>query len=222
MTLHLLSVTWRILTLILDAAAALVLAGCGGPITITDWYSPPKITPLAGLEPVAVYLFTDNRQEEDSVVGRSVFHDLRHTHTTIIYGSEPVAVTLTRAFADGLKARGFPVIGVTDTRFDLVKSKPNALVAVSGDILELSYEKEEAIFGNERGYARCRVALRAYDTSTATKFWEKEYAKTYYLNPLEPVRGHRYKTPLGQVLAESVEEAVYDPEFIRAIRRKRS
>lgn len=188
----------------------------------TDWYLPPRITPLSGLETVAVYVFTDNRQEEDNLVGESVFHGLRNTLTDAIYVSEPVAVTLTNAFADALKARGIPVIDLTSTKFDPVKSKSDALVALSGEILEFWYERGGSVIGENRELARCRVILRAYDTSIRRKFWEKEYSRTYQLKPREPERGDRYKTPLGQVAAEVVAEAVYDPEFILAIGRKRN
>lgn len=206
---------------------ALTLLGCGQPYQVlTDWYLPPKITRLAELEPVAVYLFKDDREEEDTRVGVSGFERFSAIGTTsranAVYVSVPVATTATQAFTDALRERGFPVTDMAQTRLDTRAPLSQGPIALSGKILDLHFQQWRPFLDDLHSMARCRIFLEAYDPSSGRKFWEKEYAKTITLGPRKPEREPRNKSPLGQVLAEVVVDAVYDPEFILAVGRKRS
>lgn len=217
---------WGVVSLAL-VTGAFVSIGCGQRYQVmTDWYSPPQIARVPDLQPVVVYLLADDRQEKDTQVGVSGFDSFSAGGTVprayVMYVSEPVAVTVTQAFADGLRARGFPVIDMTRTRLDSRSPFSQGQIALSGKILELRYEKWQPLLGGDSGMARCKVVLHAYDTRNGHKMWEKEYAKTFMFGSREPEREPKNKSALGQVVADIVAEAVYDPEFILAIGRKRS
>jgi|GEM_PF-4691393 len=207
--------------------AILSLSGCVQQYRImTDWYSPPKIARLPDLGPLAVYLFTDNRAEKDTQVGLSGFERFSATgiasRANVVYVSEPVARTVTQAFTDGLRERGFPVIDRTKTPLDTRTPLSQGVVGLSGKILALHYEQFRPFLDDLHSMARGRIVLEAYDPGSGRKFWEKEYTRTITLGPRMPEREPRNKSPLGQVLAEVVVDAVYDPEFILAVGRKRN
>jgi hypothetical protein len=228
------SVTRSVLALLLNIAGSLFIGCAGpGPITIKDWYSPPNISALPQRETIAVFQFDDKRGVADGkLIGQafSKFGDAGVRRSSEIYVDEPIAIAVTRAFVEGFRARGFPVVDRTAATFTLHEFETEAKVAVSGDIVMFQVEEmawapsgldTAAGARPESGiHVSCAVLLHAQDIKSGRKLWQKEYRKDFERTSWRkvPERGPRNKTPIGQVLAEVVEEVVYDPGFTLALR----
>src|SRR5574341_544643 len=181
--------------------------GCATqPLRLQDWYSPPHVTPLPHLKAVAGYPFTEKRE--------SPYDEVGEVAGTKIKASEPVAVSVSRAFADGLRARGFPVVEPTGSD-PSPESRSDARVAVSGEVQEFWYRAD---WHREAG---CKVRLQVSEVATGRKLWQKVYSTQYVWYAWMPERDRLDMGPaLAKVLALTVEEAVYDPEFLRELRRR--
>ena len=201
----------------LVSIALLSLGGCGGQAT--DRYSPSKnIVGLPNLKPVAIYRFVDRRGKEENLVGERFdsykFEVISRLEIEPIRAGEAAAKIVTRAFRDGLRGRGFPVIDMTETPFAPGESWISAKVAVSGEVLE--YWESSGIL---KGWlsirwiytARSRVLLQTYGVPSGQKFWEKLYSSEVVLQA---------GNPRDEVLAKMVEEAMNDPELVRELARR--
>ena len=191
--------------------------GCATqPLRLQDWYSPPHVTPLPHLAAVAVHRFTDKRETAYTALGEE-FIGREETGRNIKAG-EPVTVTLRRAFADGLRARGFPVIESTGSD-PSPESRSDVRLAVSGEIQEFWATRSHRAESNRE--AACTVRLQVSEVATGRMQWGKVYSRQYVWSPWMPERDRLDMGPaLAKVLALTVEEAVYDPEFIRELRRR--
>jgi len=205
---------WTLVSMI-----AVFSGGCATrPLRLQDSYSPPHITSLPNLGAVAIYSFTDRRETGERAVGSNVFRGGTGKNIT---SSESVAVSVRRAFAEGLRARGFPVVELTGRDLPL-ESQPGVVVVVSGEIQEFWATWS---VGRHRGDwqrdASCKVRLLVSELATGRKLWEKVYPQQYVWDPSMPERNRLDMGPaLAKVLALTVEEAVYDPEFVRELRRR--
>lgn len=114
------------------------IAGCATRPFKPDFYLPLRIDALPGLKPVAVYLFIDKRGKGDPADAGEV--RLLYAGTSRERATEPVAIGVTRAFLEGFRVRGYPVVDMTSTAFDPSGPKTNAQVAVSGDVVEFGWQ----------------------------------------------------------------------------------
>jgi hypothetical protein len=190
--------------LIVVAVCGLVTAGCG-PRAIS--YVPRGITPLPALDPLAVYMFVDKRGVEERRIGTSFFQGqaLQETDPTLV--SEPVVVTVTRAFAHGLKARGFPVVDRTSAPFVASQARVEAPVAVSGEIVRFWEQRvtTSGVGGRMESHAECAVLLQAYETASGRPLWDKIY--------------WRAGQTVDGALARTIAAALDDPELIERLGR---
>lgn len=193
--------------LVVGVIIASAMTGCG-PQTLS--YVPKDITALPNLDPVAVYLFVDTRGKEERRIGTRFFQGRVMRKADPIYVSEPVAVAVTRAFADGLKARGFRVVDLTRTPFAAGQPAAAARIGVSGEITRF-WEETHATAGVGATWevlAECAVVLHAYEAATGRRLWEKTYSQA--------VEGLANKA-----LAQTVKAALNDPELIRQLSGRR-
>jgi len=91
----------------LVAASVVAASGCSTTNVALKYSAPPSLQPVsAGAPAVAVVRFDDRRNESPRALGliRTGFGSPMKNLLT----SEPVADVVTAAFADGVRARGFP------------------------------------------------------------------------------------------------------------------
>jgi hypothetical protein len=122
---------------------------------------------------------------------------------------------VSRALADGLKARGFQVIAATGETYLPRVSRAAARVAIAGELKEFW---TEAFYTNK---AECKVQLQLYDMATGRKLWEKEYAA----RDSEGLGGGAFasldglRDRLVRQLAQVITEVVNDPELFSQVGR---
>jgi hypothetical protein len=191
-------------TLRVVSLLALLAGGCGYhayPFA-KAFYLPVNVNRLSEANAVAVYRFANKQGVSDPFrygvawVPRPVFQK----------ASEPVAIGVTRAFADGLRAAGLPVIDMTGEAFMPGLSKASAPVALSGDVLDFW-----AVAQWSSGYREvtCTVKLQIYELPSGEKRWEKTYSSR------ATHRSEAVNRSVARALAGVVETALNDPELIR-------
>jgi hypothetical protein len=180
----------------------LAATGCG-PLTLS--YLPTDITRLSGLGSLAVYSFVDARGTDDRRIGTAFFQGQILRRADPVHVSEPVAVAVTRAFADGLSARGFRILDMTGAPFAAGHPRPDTPVALSGEILRLWQESvtTSGVGGTLEYRAECAVLLQAYETASGTRFWDKVYWQG--------------DSTASRALARTVTAALNDPELIERL-----
>ncbi|MBI4304379.1 MAG: hypothetical protein HY665_08615 [Chloroflexi bacterium] len=194
------------------ALVAGLVAGCGPPQPFEPgFYQVPRTTLVSPPpQPVAVYRFTDERWVDDPA------HIARYVSSGRISryrATEPVAVGVTRAFVEGLKARGIPVVALP-VPFNAGGSQLASWVAITGTVLEFeSVVDRTGIFTHGQRVA-CRVVLQVYDSTTGKKLWEKSYSRN---GDDVWFRGARF---FAKALAEIVEEAVNDAGLVALLGAK--
>jgi hypothetical protein len=187
-------------------------AGCG-PVQpfAPGFYRAPSTTRLSPPpEPVTVYRFADNRRVDDPAqISRYVGPGVRFHYSA----TEPVAVGVTRAFVEGLKARGFPVLE-TPVPFRPGESSPTSRLAITGIILEFESVVVRTGLTTYDHRVACSIVLQVFDISTGRKLWEKSYSRSgddvWY-------RGARF---FAKALAEIVEGAVNDESLVTVLDAK--
>ena len=195
------------------ALMAGLVAGCGPSQPFEPgFYLPPRTTLLSSPpDQVAIYRFADKRGvDEPTQIARYVSPGRLSRYSA----TEPVAVGLTRAFVEGLKARGIPVLEMP-VPFTPGESRPAPRVAITGTVLEFeSVVARSGIFtyGNR---VACSIVLQVYYTTTGGKLWEKSYSRS---GDDVWFRGARF---FAKALAEIVEEAVNDAGFVAVLGAKR-
>ena len=160
--------------------------------------------------PVTVYAFADARPGDDKrrVLRYDTTEDPAAVHATV-----PVGQGVARMFARGLTARGFRVTDMT-TR-DYAKPGASERVAIAGRVTEFDARIERRnILGSTRQHAGCRVTLEAYEAASGRRVFEKTYMRVAEgaMSVTEPLQF------LARALADVVEQAVTDPDLIRAVR----
>ena len=195
----------------------LSLAGCAAaPLPFApEFYRSPRTTPLSTpLAAVAVYQFMDKRPVADpTVLGE---HPLR----TGLYGqtlfrtTEPVATGVARAFAEGLRARGFQVLDRTMNPLSREREEEPGSPVISGEVLEFSASSRRTGLVSYAGGAAFHVRVQVHGRQRAVVRWERVYSNTSdaFLMSSQLVF-------LSRSLAESVEDTVNDLTFIEALRR---
>jgi hypothetical protein len=156
--------------------------------------------------PLSFYLLGDKRGTNDArevgqFFGRS--GTFRHTAT------EPIATGVSRAFLEGLRMRGFEMTDMTQVAFDSTVARPRTERVLVGDILEFGYQIP--IAGTVK--AACIVRLEVYDPVARAKVWEKSYSTR-----IESSGWRSHFSMLSDALAETVQEAVHDPQLTAAVR----
>ncbi len=188
-------------------------------------YVGPKVTPLTDRGAVTIYHFSDKRQVPN-LIGTHVSYGRANTYPRTIFSREPVALVATKAFSEAIKARGFQVIDREDTLFTPGSSDGGIAPALTGEVADISYEgmvSWASLVVQAAQRVRCTIVLQVYDVTTGQKLWEKTYSRIHPGNGSDKQREGKptySRNPVAQVLAEIVEEAVYDPEFMRELRRR--
>jgi hypothetical protein len=216
------------MAVVLSIGVAGWLTGCVSWTVVR--YDPAGIEPLGppAPEPLTLYLFEDHRQVQRKepprsgypartrrVGGSRVGEVLRLAKSTSlarsIHGQEATAVTVTRAFAEGLTIRGFSIIDRTPEEFVPGQSKPSTRFALSGEVGMLW-----GWYDNDRsGSVNCWVTLRLYDAPSGTVIWEKTYGDSEGA----PSSVDEIGEGLSRVLSRVVREAANDPTFAAQIRQ---
>lgn len=193
---------------------AAVIAGCApAPPFSAGFFSPPPLERLAeALPPVAVYAFADGRGTEPTLFLEVSSISGQFDRT---YATEPVATGVTRAFVEGFRARGFPVIDETAKPYVPGTRADNARVAITGHVLAFGARIIRAGVYTFDQKVACRVVLEAHDAATGHTLWTKTYAQVTEgaLAPGDPT------TLLSRALAHVVEQAAMDRELLDIIRR---
>jgi hypothetical protein len=208
---------------------------------VTIWYKPggswiPALPVASGLPPVAVYLFRDSRQSScgpDCIpylfpdVGMSEW--LMMLVRTLVRTSEPVVLPVTRAFAEGLHARGFPVVDRTRRTFQAGDSTDAAKRGLRGELLRFASLPFKYAFPRmDPGRIVCVVNLEVFDLQSDEKLWEKTYAGTSWIDDASKrdtrvgSEGERIQPFLAAALAAAIENAAMDPELAEALGRSNS
>lgn len=203
---------------------------------VTIWYKPggswiPALPVASGLPPVAVYLFRDSRQSScgpDCIPYLFPDVDTRREGPTLfplVRTSEPLVLPVTRAFAEGLRARGFPVVDRTRRVFQAGDSTDAAKRGLRGELLRFASLPFEHAFRMDPGRIVCVVNLEVFDLQSGKKLWEKTYAGTSWIDDASKrgmqvgSEGERIQPFLATALAAAIENAVMDPELAEALDR---
>jgi len=196
--------------LILAILSVNFVTGCAPARPFTPgFYSPQNLMRSEEpLPPVAVYLLSDERGTTEPTLileFASISGHERRDHAT-----EPVSTGVTRAFVEGFRARGFPVIDATARHYSQGESQAKTSVAISGRVLEFGARiTRSGIFTYDQRVA-CRIALDAYDAASRRRLWTKTYSQVTEggLLPADPI------TLLSRALERVVEQAATDPELL--------
>jgi hypothetical protein len=220
---RLVSPTWTWTRILVVPIVALGLTLATGCIPIPVWrsvhFDPAGIEHLPQLPSVTLYQFDDVRQMGGSRIGvRRGYWQGRKTcpagcrpAQSLIFGP-PVGETVTQAFAEGLKARGFTLVDRASERFLAGQSELPTPLAIVGEVNDFWIEYGSSGFGLS-GLVRCSVTVRvvqALDASGPPR-WEQKYdvredTEGDALDPLVET--------LGRALSKVVRDAVNDPNFV--------
>jgi hypothetical protein len=126
-----------------------------------------------------------------------------------------VAVGIARAFLEGFRARGFPVVDVTAQPYAPGANAGDARAVISGRVLQFGalIIRSGLVAFDQR--VACRVDLEARDAATGRSLWTKSYSDVTQgtVLPADPI------TLLSRGLAKVIEQAVSDPELLAVVRR---
>jgi hypothetical protein len=219
--------------------AACVLSAETASKAVTIWYKPggswiSALPAASGLPPVAVYLFHDSRQ---SPCGPDCIPTLspdvgRWGTWPPVRASEPVVLPVTRAFAEGLRARGFPVVDRTRRVFQAGDSTDGAGRGLRGELLSFAsvptpFVPKGSYFESRLGGIVCVVSLEVFDLQSGEKLWEKTYSGTSSIDEasrqgMQLGSEERIQPFLATALAAAIENAAMDPELAEALGRSGS
>lgn len=209
---------------------ASVAVGCVSPSPppfTSDFYSPLKITALSESFPtMSVYQFIDERPSGPKFVYRfdsisSQFGESSWSKiVNAVQATEPVAVGVTHAVLEGLRARGFSVIDMTATSFDPGGYSGDARIVISGRILAFGVQVVRSGLYEYRTITGCKIVLKASDLKSGRKLWEKSYARQEETmsRTLASTTPSNNWPNLSKVLAAVIEEAVSDPALLKSLR----
>lgn len=188
--------TWKIILFI----AALMIAGCGGPLAV-NYLPPTPVKPVVmdGPHSIRVLPFEDSREglEDPLKVG--------FIETTVSnMGSGPLVLTenpadiLTGAFAEELSLAGFKVSKETG-------GEPEAEYTLTGELREFTVNIES------RDYIRVSMATTLKESATGRVVWsgEKGYEHDRYAGVTGNSRGtisNYISASLSKVIRESINE----------------
>jgi hypothetical protein len=211
---------------------------------VTIWYKHdgswiPASPATSGLPPVAVYLFQDSRPSAPDYVPYilpAIGISPAYKGPPPIRASEPVVFSVTRAFAEGLEARGFPVVDRTRRAFQMGDPADGARRGLRGELLRfamwpgwVTVNPFEGKYALTQGGIVCAISVEIFDLESGKKLWEKTYsgksppideATSYRLQNMQPGIGwaREMEPSLAAALAGAVENAVMDPELVDALR----
>lgn len=182
-----------------------LVAGCSVPRPFTDeFYAPARIRRGAVTGgPVAVVGFADERGTDPGVVFTL---DRDPEPPRVERASVPVGEGVARAFARGLRARGFDVVDAANRRWSAGAPAPAPLV-LSGRVSDfgITMSKTGFLGAGTRQRLGCRVTLELLDAG-GRRLWQREYTRVVEGDMLigEPF------PMLARALADVVEDAVPD------------
>jgi hypothetical protein len=120
-----------------------------------------------------------------------------------------------RAFLEGFRARGFPVVDMTTRPYAPGAGVGEARVAISGRVLQFGalIVRSGLVTYDQR--VACRIELEAREASTGRSLWTKSYAEVTQgaILPADPI------TLLSRALAKVTGQAVSDPELLAVVLR---
>jgi hypothetical protein len=196
----------------------LILAGCtAAPLPFApEFYRSPRTTPLSTpLAAVAVYQFMDKRPVANPTdFGEHPLGTGTYGRTVFFHATEPIATGVARAFAEGLRARGFQVLDRTMKPLSREREEEPSPPAISGEVLAFSASSRRTGLVSYVGGAAFHVRVQVYGRQLAEARWERVYSNTSdaFLLSSQLVF-------LSRSLAESMEDTVNDPTFLEALRR---
>ncbi|MBI2202354.1 MAG: hypothetical protein HYU41_00610 [Candidatus Rokubacteria bacterium] len=193
-------------------AVAALAAGCAVPQPFTDEFYAPMRVRAGATGAVVVRAFTDQRPGgAPSVVFE---YDTPSGERRIGRATAPVGEGVAQAFVRGLSARGFQV---TDETKRAAGAAPGAAARaiVTGRVAEFGVTMaRSSLVTGSRQRVGCRVTVEVRDATGARRLWERDYQRV--------VEGamdiHEPFHLLARALADVVEQAVADPELLRAVR----
>lgn len=133
---------------------------------------------------------------------------------SVFYATDPVRTGVARAFAEGLQARGFPVLDRTMTPLSRERAEQPGPPAISDEVLAFSSSSRRTGLVSYVGGAAFHVRVQVYGRELREVRWERLCSNTsdaFLINS--------QLVFLSRSLAEAVEDAVNDPTFIEALRR---
>jgi hypothetical protein len=134
-----------------------------------------------------------------------------------LFTSDPVAITITRAFMKGFAARGFPVVDRTAVTFAPPEPDQSTRLALAGEVVHFyarSVVSAEA--PDTTVTVGCVVNLRIYGAAGGDPFWEGRYSKYEFTK--EPFGGD-LGIAFTRVLSKVIQNAMNDPTFLAQLRR---
>jgi hypothetical protein len=171
----------------------------------------PVVQRVSGGQPVALYLLRDLRQQpgdpevwSERYLGFVIYNDFEGTGLPL-YAKEAVAVVVTRELAEGLKARGFPIVDSTQRAFQAGDGGEGARLALLGEVQRFGFPRA--------GAARCDLRLEIREIESGKKVWDKSFSS---LVPLPTRPALNLGAVLGAVndaLSRTVDDAVMDREL---------
>jgi len=200
----------------------------------------PALPVPPALPPVAVYLFQDSRPSAPDAIPHilpALGVDPEHTGPSAVRTSEPVILSVTTALAEGLAARGFPLVDRTRRAFQMGDPPDGARRGLRGDLLRFAVwpawdlvKPFEGAYALAAGGIVCAVSLEVFDLQSGGKLWEKTYAGRSLFDaassrrlPSDMKKGSDWarglEPSLTAALAAMVENAVMDPELADALGR---
>jgi hypothetical protein len=191
------------------------LAACATPPRpFTDeFYTPLRVRrDAAARTPVAVFGFADERPDTDPTL--VVRYEPLDGRPRVERSTAPVGEGVARAFVRGLQARGFTVADATTRRY--APGEPAPARIVTGRVAEFGVRIARTGFlGGYQHRVACRVAVDVYEPTTGRRLAERSYQRVVEgaMMPAEPL------SILSRALADVVEQAVADPELLRALRQ---
>ena len=200
---------------VLAVVAAMLLAGCVAPPRpfTEEFYAPLRVRRDTTVNStVAVFAFADDRPDTEPrvVLVYEPYDDRPRVERSTISVGEGVA----GAFARGLQGRGFTVVDATKRAYE-TGVMPNARVIVTGRVAEFGAKlARTGFFSGYQQHVGIRVAVDVHDPATGRRLIERTYQRVVEgaMTPAEPL------IILARVLADVVEQAVGDPELVRALR----
>jgi hypothetical protein len=212
---------------------------------VTVWYKHsgswiPALPAPPALPRVAVYLFQDSRPSAPDAIPHilpALGIDPAHKGPPAIRTSETVVFSVTTALAEGLAARGFPVLDRTRRAFHTGDPPDGAKRGLRGDLLRFGVwpawdlvKPFEGAYALTVGGIVCAVSLEVFDLQSGGKLWEKTYGGRSLFDVASSRRlrsdmekgsdwARGLEPSLTAALAAMVENAVMDPELADALGR---
>ena len=217
--------------LLLSGVALVLAAGClGSPARpygeVTLRYPPQTAAVVTRAPSVAVFITNDTRGEDHpNLVGQVAFRRGRRWDTYPILADEPVVTIVTRALVSALRARGLAVEDKANTWYFHGVSTAESGRAVVGEVRKFDASPSYRGSWSVSYLAECILVLRVYETASGRALLEKTFSRVRSVDlqdggAVTAAVPPAFPAALKGALAETIEEAVNDPELLGMMRRE--